>query len=498
VRAGESEEAKRVTLRLFNTLTRCEEVFETVEPGRVRMYVCGPTVYDNAHIGHAMSAIIFDIVKRYLEYSGYEVKHAQNFTDIDDKIINRANREGRDPVALAEEYIDQWLRQTAALNIKPATIYPRATQELDEIRGMIKGLVTQGHAYPIPTAANDLGGVYYRVRTFDGYGKLSGRTLDDMRAGERVEVDANKEDPMDFAMWKFAKPGEPAWPSEWGDGRPGWHIECSAMIRHHLGEQIDIHGGGADLIFPHHENEIAQSEAYTGVQPFARYWVHNGLLQMKDPKTGEIIKMSKSLGNYITIGDMLKRRNGGPILRFMVLSTNYRSPITYTEEIYEAAAKGLDRLRSALRDASGAVSTDDVGVAFSAPDAPLAEAAEAAEAGFRHAMDDDLNTPNALAVLFELARAINRERDAGASAGDVTAARGQLRRLLMVLGLRADEEEHGTEAAAEPFIALLVEIRRDLRAAKQWQLSDTIRDSLTKLGVVIEDNAQDSTWRWAD
>ena len=323
-----------------------------------------------------------------------------------------------------------------------------------------------------------------------------------MRAGERVEVDANKEDPMDFAMWKFAKPGEPAWPSEWGDGRPGWHIECSAMIRHHLGEQIDIHGGGADLIFPHHENEIAQSEAYTGVQPFARYWIHNGLLQMKDPKTGEIIKMSKSLGNYITIGDMLKRRNGGPILRFMVLSTNYRSPITYTEEIYEAATKGLDRLRSALRDASGAVSTDGVdvggGATFGAPDAPLAEAAAAAEVGFRNAMDDDLNTPNALAVLFELARAINRERDAGASAGDVTAARGQLRRLLMVLGLRADEEERGTEAAAEPFIALLVGIRRDLRAAKQWQLSDTIRDSLTKLGVVIEDNAQDSTWRWAD
>jgi len=480
-----------VTLRVFNTLTRREEPFETVEPGRVRMYVCGPTVYDNAHIGHAMSAMIFDVIRRYLEYAGYDVTHAQNFTDIDDKIINRANREGRDPIALAEEYIDQWLRQTAALGIKPASLYPRATQELDEIRAMIKGLVTRGHAYPLANDDTDLGGVYYRVRSFDGYGKLSHRSLDDMRAGERVEVDLHKEDPMDFALWKFAKPGEPAWPSEWGDGRPGWHIECSAMIRHHLGEQIDIHGGGMDLIFPHHENEIAQSEAYTGAPPFARYWIHNGLLQMKDAQTGEIIKMSKSLGNYITIGDLLARPNGGAILRFMVLSANYRTPLTYTEEIYDAAAKGLERLRSALRDAGG---TDMSDAAF-APDASLGTAATAAEATFRAAMDDDFNTPNALAALFEFARAINREKAEGAPASDVAAAQGELRRLMLVLGLRADEAERDAQAA-EPFIELLLRVRRDLRAAKQWQLSDTIRDSLTELGVVLTDTANDTTWRW--
>jgi len=487
-----------VTLRVFNTLTRHEEPFETVEPGRVRMYVCGPTVYDNAHIGHAMSAMIFDIIKRYLEYTGYAVMHAQNFTDIDDKIINRANREGRDPIALAEEYIDQWLRQTAALGIKPATIYPRATEELDEIRAMIKGLVTRGHAYPLANDDTDLGGVYYRVRSFDGYGKLSHRSLDDMRAGERVEVDAHKEDPMDFALWKFAKAGEPAWPSEWGEGRPGWHIECSAMIRHHLGEQIDIHGGGMDLIFPHHENEIAQSEAYTGVQPFARYWIHNGLLQMKDTETGEIIKMSKSLGNYITIGDLLTRPNGGAILRFMVLSANYRTPLTYTEDIYDAAAKGLERLRAALRDAGSTAASPSLpsltDAAF-APDAPLAAAAATAEATFRAAMDDDFNTPSALAGLFEFARAINREKAEGAPASDVVAAQAELRRLMLVLGLRADEAERDVQAT-EPFIELLLQVRRDLRAAKQWQLSDTIRDSLTKLGVALEDTAQGTIWRW--
>ncbi len=478
-----------MTLRVYNTLTREEEPFETIEPGKVRMYVCGPTVYADAHIGHAMSAMIFDVIRRYLEYAGYTVKHAQNFTDIDDKIINRAHAEGRDPNGLAEQYIDQWLDQTAALNVKPATIYPRATQELAEIHAMIGGLIEEGHAYAID------GDVYYRVRSFDGYGKLSHRSLDDMRAGERVAVDERKEDPMDFALWKGAKPGEPAWPSPWGPGRPGWHIECSAMIRRHLGDTIDIHGGGADLIFPHHENEIAQSEGLTDVEPFVRYWIHNGLLQMKDVKTGEIIKMSKSLGNLITIGELLERRNGSDILRFMVLSANYRTPLTYTEEIYDAAAKGLDRLRTALRDGNGAGTAD---ATFTA-DAPLAAIAAGAEEQFRAAMDDDFNTPNALAVLFDLARATNRAKDEGAAAQDVAAAQAKLRALMMVLGLRPDTAavNDGGQTAA-PFIELLLQVRRDLRAAKQWQLADTIRDSMTKLGVALEDTAQGTSWRWTD
>ncbi len=475
-----------MTLRVYNTLTRQEEQFETIEPGKVRMYVCGPTVYADAHIGHGMSAMVFDVIRRYLEFAGYDVKHAQNFTDIDDKIINRANAEGRDPNELAEEYINQWLDQTAALNVKPATVYPRATRELGNIHSMIQTLIDKGNAYPME------GDVYYRVRSFDGYGKLSHRSLADMRAGERVAVDERKEDPMDFALWKGVKPGEPAWDSPWGGGRPGWHIECSAMIKGHLGDRIDIHGGGADLIFPHHENEIAQSEAALGVQPFARYWIHNGLLQMKDPKTGEIIKMSKSLGNLITIGDLLARRNGADILRFMVLSANYRTPLTYTEEIYDAAAKGLERLRTALRDSG---ETD----ATFAPDAPLAAVAAGTEEQFRAAMDDDFNTPNALAALFDFARSINRAKDEGAGAGDVAVAQAKLRELMMVLGLRPDAASVGdTGQAATPFIELLLEVRRDLRAAKQWQLADKVRDSMTKLGVALEDNPQGTIWRWAD
>ncbi len=471
-------------MQLYNTMTGRKEPFETIEPQKVRMYVCGPTVYADAHIGHGMSAMIFDIVRRYLEYAGYEVTHAQNFTDIDDKIINRANAEGRDPNELAESYIEQWLTQTAALNIKPATIYPRATQELGEIHEMIQGLIERENAYPME------GDVYYRVRSFAGYGKLSHRSLDQMRAGERVAVDERKEDPMDFALWKGVKPGEPAWPSPWGNGRPGWHIECSAMIRKHLGEQIDIHGGGADLIFPHHENEIAQSEAYTGHDPFARYWIHNGLLQMKDPDTGEIIKMSKSLGNYITIGDLLERTSGGDILRFMVLSANYRSPLTYTDDIYEAAGKGLERLRGALRDVprEGAFASG----------AALETAASEAERAFRAAMDDDLNTPEALAALFALARAINRGKADDTAGDDLAAAGAKLRELMTVLGLRPDEAGSDSAQAAEPFIELLLEVRRELRAAKQWQLSDTVRDSLTKLGVALEDTPQGTKWRWAD
>src|SRR3954452_4946249 len=306
-------------IRIYNTLSRRKEPLQTIEPGRVRMYVCGVTPYDSAHIGHGMSLVTFDIIRRYLEHRGYEVKHIQNFTDIDDKIIARANREGIDPNDLTEGLIAQWHAESGALGALGASHYPRATQEVGPIIGMVEGLIERGHAYPVD------GDVYFRVRSFPGYGKLSHRELDDLLSGARIEVDERKEDPLDFPLWKSAKPGEQSWESPWGRGRPGWHIECSAMSSTYLDGQIDIHGGGADLIFPHHENEIAQSEAYLGNEPFARYWVHNGLMTFGGDK------MSKSLGNFVPIKTLLEQ-NLGAAYRLMILQSHYRAPLTFTEE----------------------------------------------------------------------------------------------------------------------------------------------------------------------
>ncbi len=466
-----------MALKITNTLTGRKEGFEPLEPGRVRMYVCGPTVYSEAHIGHAMSAIIFDVIRRYLEYAGHEVTFVQNFTDIDDKIIQRAATLGIPPEELAERLIRDWLTETAALNIKPATIYPRATQEIDVIQEIIQGLINSGHAY----AAD--GDVFYRVLSFPGYGKLSKRQIEEMLAGARVEVDPRKEHPMDFVLWKAAKPGEPAWESPWGPGRPGWHIECSAMIIHHLGNAIDIHGGGSDLIFPHHENEIAQSEAFLGQAPWVRYWIHNGLLQLGDEK------MSKSLGNLISIRELLER-GGGEIFRFLVLSSHYRNPLTFTDESFEGAKRGLARLQGAVRRFQpGAAPTQP-------PDHPLAEAAEAARQGFHHAMEDDFNTPVALAQLFDLAREINREEAAGTAPETVAYAQSVLKELAGVLGLTLREPERADEAI-EPFVELLIAVRRDLRDRKQWDLADQIRTRLTELGIALEDTAQGTTWRRA-
>ncbi len=466
-------------LRIYNTLTRQKEEFQTLEPGLVKMYVCGPTVYAAAHIGHAMSVIVFDIIRRYLEYRGYTVRHVMNYTDVDDKIIQRANALGMDPFALAETYIQEFRQHLIDLNVLPASANPRATRTMDKIQAMIQGLIAKGYAY---VASN--GDVYFRVTHLENYGKLSGRRLEDMQAGARIEVGEEKEHPMDFALWKAAKPGEPAWDSPWGKGRPGWHIECSAMNLSELGEQIDIHGGGNDLIFPHHENEIAQSEAFTG-KPFARYWVHNGMLQLG----GE--KMSKSLGNLITIEEFLSRYEADT-LRMLILNGSYRAPLTYSEESLEAAERGLERLRAALKRAPD-----------SAPGAPeetlaaLEAQTQTTPEAFVAAMDDDFNTAGALAALFELTRAINTARDAGASNRQLLPAQMSLRTLTSVLGLRLSGKKTVTDARLDKIVDLLVDVRARMRQQKNWEMSDFIRNRLGELGILLEDGKEGTTWRWA-
>jgi len=469
-------------IAIYNTLSRRKEPLRTIEPGVVRMYVCGVTPYDSAHIGHGMSMTVFDVVRRYLEHRGYQVRHAQNFTDIDDKIINRANADGIDPGDLTERLIADWHAETAALNALPATVYPRATQEIGPMIAVIERLIERGHAYALN------GDVFFRVRSFKEYGKLSHRDVDDLRSGARIEVDERKEDPLDFALWKGAKPGEPRWPSPWGAGRPGWHIECSAMCQHHLGGQVDIHGGGADLIFPHHENEIAQSEAAMAREPFARYWIHNGLVR------GGGEKMSKSLGNFVRMREILDR-GLAVAFRLMVLQSHYRAPLTYTDEGLISAERGLDRLRAA---ASAAPTIGTNGAADAATDLVQAESlatrAAETERQFHAAMSDDFDTPGAVAGLFDLGRAINRARSARQPESSIEPARQTLMRLAGVLGLRLDAESARLADDAKPYIDLLVQVRDDLRAAKQWALADRIRDALADRGISVEDKATGSTW----
>ena len=451
---------------------------QTIEPGKVRMYVCGVTPYDSAHVGHGMSLTSFDVIRRYLEHRGYEVQHIQNFTDIDDKIIDRANAENIDPNVLTENFISEWLEQARALNVLPASHYPRATEEVGPIIEMVQGLIDRDHAYPVD------GDVYFRVRSFPGYGKLSHRDLNDLLSGARIEVDERKVDPLDFALWKAAKPGEPSWESPWGPGRPGWHIECSAMSSTYLDGQIDIHGGGADLIFPHHENEIAQSEAYLGVEPFARYWVHNGLVRVGADK------MSKSLGNFVRLKEIVDR-GLGPAFRLMVLQSHYRAPVTYTEEGLLAAERGLSRLRAAADPDTAIVAVDEDETNLATD---LAALAEESRRRFHEAMDDDFNAPEALAVLFDLGRAINRARGAGETSEAVEQARVTLVDLAGVLGLDLEDVSARSSAEAAPFIDLLLLVREELRQRREWVLSDLIRNELGKLEVVVEDTPAGATW----
>jgi cysteinyl-tRNA synthetase len=458
-------------LRLHNTLSGSVEEFKPRNDNQVLMYVCGITPYADSHLGHAMSYIIFDTLRRYLEYRGYEVKHVQNYTDIDDKLIARAESEGRSVQEIADEYSADFTKSIRDLNVLPAHVYPRATQEIPAIIEMIEGLVEKGYAYAGPAkAGTESSDVYYRVEKKADYGKLAKRSLDSMLSGARIEPLEGKENPMDFTLWKAAKPGEPSWDSPWGKGRPGWHIECSAMSYRHLGPQIDIHGGGLDLVFPHHENEIAQTEAFTGKVPFANFWIHNGLMQLGDQK------MSKSIGNLINMRQAIDTY-GGDAIRVFVLSSGYRSPLTYSQEAMAAGKTGAERLRTAAE-----APDDDGGTPVDA--APFRER-------FLAAMDDDLNTSQAIGVLFDLSREINRARDAGRS---VREAQAMLRELAGVLGLRLEATAKDAMGAAG-FIELLISLRKELREAKQYALADRIRDGLSELDIVLEDGAGGTTWK---
>ena len=465
-----------MSLQIYNTLSRKKEKFETIEPGKVRMYVCGPTVYADAHLGHAMSALVFDIVRRYLEYKGYEVRYVMNFTDVDDKIINKANDLKVDPFSLAQQYIDSYSRNLESLNIKPATVHPRATEDIPRIIEMIEQLIANQAAYAVD------GDVYFSVDEDEDYGKLSGRSLKTMNAGSRIQVDERKEHPMDFALWKSAKPGEPAWDSPWGPGRPGWHIECSAMNMAHLGDQIDIHGGGNDLIFPHHENEIAQTESVTG-KTFSRFWMHNGMLGLKDEK------MSKSLGNMVTIDEFLSE-HPGDIMRLWVLNGSYRSPLTYSDAVIDQTTQAYKRLLSAKKAALPGAK----GLSESAQ-VNLKTTGEAARKGFVEAMDDDFNTSSAMAVIFELVKQINQARSDGATDSQLVVLQSVFTELTDTLGLELKEESF-SGSNADAFIDLLISVRRDLRAEKNWAMSDKIRDELKALGVILEDGKDGTSWSW--
>ncbi|GAX38745.1 cysteine--tRNA ligase [Nodularia sp. NIES-3585] len=490
-----------MTLTLYNTLTRRQEAFATVEPGKVKMYYCGVTVYDYCHLGHARACIVWDVVRRYLQFIGYEVRYIQNFTDIDDKILKRSREEHSSMEAVAERYINAYFEDMGRLGIKPADEYPRATHTMNGIQRLIHELENKGFAYP----AN--GDVYYAVRRFNEYGKLSGRKLEDMQAGasDRVQVEdpeyQKKKDPFDFALWKAAKPGEPAWESSWGPGRPGWHIECSAMVRDRLGETIDIHAGGADLIFPHHENEIAQSEAVTG-KPLATYWLHNGMVKVD----GE--KMSKSLGNFTTIRDLLDRDVEPMAVRLFVLMAQYRKPIDFTDEAIAAATNGWHTLKEGLLFGYeyGGVGSGEWGVTsttLSNRGSGEKLTSEIHIQRFQEAVNDDFNFPGGLTVLFELAKELRRQGNIIVHQGKSETSPEELQKqwhtlvmLAEVFGLVAQPEAETVkiEGLTDTEIEELIQQRQAARKAKNFAASDRIRDQLQAEGITLIDSRDGTRW----
>ncbi|MDO5337562.1 MAG: cysteine--tRNA ligase [Eubacteriales bacterium] len=465
-------------MKLFNTLTRRKEEFVPLEQGKVKMYVCGPTVYDFIHIGNARPMIVFDTARRYMEYKGYEVKFVSNFTDVDDKIIAKALKEGISPEEVSARYIAECKKDMEGMNVRPASVHPQATQEIPGMIKMIQTLIDKGFAYP---AAD--GTVYFRVKKFKDYGKLSHKNLDDLQSGFRslqVSGEEQKEDPLDFVLWKPKKEGEPYWVSPWCEGRPGWHIECSVMSRKYLGEEIDIHAGGEDLIFPHHENEIAQSEACNG-KLFARYWLHNAFLNINNKK------MSKSLGNFFTVREIAKQYDL-QVLRFFMLNAHYRSPLNFSSDLMEAAKNSLERIvtcASFLKDREAAG-----GIDFIEEEKELLAQADAFTEKFEEAMDDDLNTADALAAIFELVKFANTEVKEGSSAAFAGKIREKLIGLCDILGLIVEKEEESLDAEVEKLIAE----RQAARKAKNFAKADEIRSRLTEMGIILKDTREGVKW----
>ncbi|MDO4153709.1 MAG: cysteine--tRNA ligase [Clostridia bacterium] len=465
-------------MRIYNTLTRKKEELETITPGEVKIYACGPTVYNYIHIGNARPLCVFDTFRRYLEYRGYKVNFVQNFTDIDDKIIKRANEEGTDYKTVSEKYIEEFWTDVKGMNIREATVHPKATENIDEIISIISTLVEKGYAYPVEN-----GDVYFSPKKFKEYGKLSHQPLEDLEAGARINIGELKKEPMDFALWKGAKPGEPAWDSPWGKGRPGWHIECSAMVRRYLGNTIDIHCGGQDLIFPHHENEIAQSECCNGV-PFAKYWMHNGYINVDN------VKMSKSLGNFFTVRDVAEKYGYEPI-RYLMISSQYRSPINYSVDIIEQCKASLVRLYTCRDSLDFALQNAGDTVPDNADE--IKKQLDSRREQFCRAMDDDLNTADGIAAVFELVRDINVSVLESGSKDLVAYATKLFDELTGVLGLVYNRKAETLDSDIEA----LIEARQEARKAKNWAEADRIRDELKAQGIVLEDTPQGVKWHRA-
>lgn len=476
-------------IKVYNTLTKDKTVFKPVTPGEVKIYVCGVTPYNHPHIGNARPAVTWDVIRRYLTYVGYKVTLVQNFTDVDDKIINKANAEGTDWKTISDRYIDAYFKVIDALHVRRADVYPRVSEHMDDIIHMVEKLIENGHAYQLD---HD---VYYDISTFKTYCKLSGRKVEDMLAGARVTVNTDKKNPGDFALWKGAKPGEPAWDSPWGKGRPGWHIECSAMSIHYLGETFDFHGGGSDLIFPHHENEIAQSEGCTG-HPFVHYWLHNGFITINQEK------MSKSLNNFFLVKDVLEHYSPDA-LRFFLISNHYRSPLDFSDERLEEMTRSLERLGTAIDNVLELLAMP---AGAKSPEAQqLLETAHKDEEDFENAMCDDFNTALASAAMFDLAKNVNIFKNAVVNNGVPvdSAAMSEVKRVFKtftdILGILEDrwtgKKEDASSKDYDDLMQAILDIRQECRAQKQYALADAIRDKLAALGITIEDSPQGARWK---